>query len=411
MKKSNFYKEIIKGLDIADGGRWGWVNLSDADYKNLDIERKLRERDSKNDTGYSAEQKALYVNRLKVRFKRLLYIYAKTLEKETNLTEYEIGERLKKMGEVCDDLLVAYRKAASGERSSAIDLLYGRLEKTIQLSDFSAVYEDIREKERSFRKGTREEFETPIVNLYRVRATEKYELFDQKGLSHIPFDLAHKTSNERYSICGLPTIYLASSVYCCWVEMNCPRVETMNVALYNPNLDVKFLDLCFPDEHAEYNEQTNLLLPIIVACDMPVKYPNDNYKYEYTIPQLILECLVKYRNHKMPGRLLGIRYQSVKRLTTELAYPFSKFKRLYYNYVFPPVEIKDEGQCPVIGKNFSFVKATSCFNMENIEKQVPIIKLYQDYYENGLFFKIENHLKLSAMLTYDSVEGALKVNR
>ena len=148
-----------------------------------------------------------------------------------------------------------------------------------------------------------------------------------------------------------------------------------------------------------------MLLPIIVACDMNVKYPDANYKYEYTIPQLILESLVKYRNNEMHGQVLGIRYISVKRKTANLAYSYKSFKRLYYNYVFPPVEIKYEGQCPIIKEHFKFIKATTSFYMQNIEREMPMRKKYNDKYEQGLFYRLECHLE-NQMLVYDNINGA-----
>ena len=385
---------------------WGWVNLSDAEYKNINLELYNAKRKD-DDISYSSEEKELYPLRLKVRLKRLLYSYVRAAEK-CGMPKTQLETSLKELGEICDALVFAYNKAAGGERSSAIDILSERIFKNIQLSDFNMVLAEMDKELRKKKKRTNipEKDGHKEVCLYRMRPTEKYELFEEEGLSHIPFNLSHHTNNERYSICGLPSLYLASSAYGCWMEMNSPRIETVNIALFKPQNDIKFLDLCYPNENELYDKHRIMLLPIIVACDMPVKYPEANYKYEYTIPQLILESLVKYRNEKMNGQVLGIRYISVKRKTTNLAYSYKSYKRLYYNYVFPPVEIKYEGQCPVIKDNFKFIKATSCFYMQNVEHEMPIIKKYNDKYEQGLFYRLECHLG-NEMPVYDSLNGAL----
>ena len=359
------------------------------------------------DISYSSKEKELYPLRLKVRLKRLLYSYVRAAEK-CGMPKTQLETSLKELGEICDALVFAYNKAAGGERSSAIDILSERIFKNIQLSDFNMVLAEMDEELRKKKKRTNipEKDGHKEVCLYRMRPTEKYELFEEEGLSHIPFNLSHHTNNERYSICGLPSLYLASSAYGCWMEMNSPRIETVNIALFKPQNDIKFLDLCYPNENELYDKHRIMLLPIIVACDMPVKYPEANYKYEYTIPQLILESLVKYRNEKMNRQVLGIRYISVKRKTTSLAYSYKSYKRLYYNYVFPPVEIKYEGQCPVIKNSFKFIRATSSFYMQNVEHELPISKKYNDRYEQGLFYRLECHLG-NEMPVYDSLNGAL----
>lgn len=406
MDKSNFYRELYRFLEREDSGMWGWVNLSDAEYKNINLELYNAKRKD-DDISYSSEEKELYPLRLKVRLKRLLYSYVRAAEK-CGMPKTQLETSLKELGEICDALVFAYNKAAGGERSSAIDILSERIFKNIQLSDFNMVLAEMDKELRKKKKRTNipEKDGHKEVCLYRMRPTEKYELFEEEGLSHIPFNLSHHTNNERYSICGLPSLYLASSAYGCWMEMNSPRIETVNIALFKPQNDIKFLDLCYPNENELYDKRRIMLLPIIVACDMPVKYPEANYKYEYTIPQLILESLVKYRNEKMNGQVLGIRYISVKRKTTNLAYSYKSYKRLYYNYVFPPVEIKYEGQCPVIKNSFKFIRATSSFYMQNVEHELPIIKKYNDRYEQGLFYRLECHLG-NEMLVYDSLNGAL----
>ena len=406
MNKSTFYRELYRFLEREDSGVWGWVNLSDTEYKNINLELSNTKRKD-NDISYSSEEKELYPLRLKVRLKRLLYSYVRAAEK-CGMLKSQLDTSLKELGDICDAIVFAYNKAAGGERSSAIDILSERIFKNIQFSDFNMVLAEMNEELRKKKKTTSlpEKNSHKEVCLYRMRPTEKYELFEEEGLSHIPFNLSHHTNNERYSICGLPSLYLASSAYGCWMEMNSPRIETVNIALFKPQNDIKFLDLCYPNENELYDKRRIMLLPIIVACDMPVKYPEANYKYEYTIPQLILESLVKYRNEKMNGQVLGIRYISVKRKTTNLAYSYKSYKRLYYNYVFPPVEIKYEGQCPVIKDNFKFIKATSCFYMQNVEHEMPIIKKYNDKYEQGLFYRLESHLE-NQMLVYYSKSGAL----
>ena len=38
MNKSTFYRELYRFLEREDSGVWGWVNLSDEEYKNISLE-------------------------------------------------------------------------------------------------------------------------------------------------------------------------------------------------------------------------------------------------------------------------------------------------------------------------------------------------------------------------------------
>ena len=201
MNKSAFYRELYRFLEREDSGMWGWVNLSDEEYKNISLELSNSKRKD-DDVSYSAEEKGLYPFRLKVRLKRLLYSYVRAAEK-CGMPKPQLETSLKELGEICDALVFAYNKAAGGERSSAIDILSERIFKNIQFSDFNMVLAEMDEELRKKKKRTNipEKDGYKEVCLYRMRPTEKYELFEEDGLSHIPFNLAHHTNNERYSIC------------------------------------------------------------------------------------------------------------------------------------------------------------------------------------------------------------------
>ena len=408
MSNNLFYKELYRQLTSVDEfGKWGWINLDADGYKDLSHELS-GERRNEIDKSYSSGKKNLYPLRLKVRLKRFLYSYAKAARSTLALTASEIEKKLQRLGEVCDSIIDAYHYASIGDRGAAVDCLYKEFfEKDIFLSNFYSVVNDDNNRIKKARKKIelREDERSQDVCLYRMRANDKYFIYNNSEISHIPFDLAHLTSNERYSICGLPCLYLASSSYNCWLELSTPQIETANIALFKPDLDVKFLDLCFPNFDDDYDEKRIKLLPLVEVCDMSVKYPDANYKYEYTIPQLVLECLVKYRDINSIEDVIGIRYSSVKRKTIDLAFSYNKYKRLYYNYVFPPVKVTEEGQCEVIERRFQFCGTTSSFNMQNIDRQIPLVKEYYDNYEDSLFYKLENHLKRKGMLVYNSLEG------
>jgi hypothetical protein len=57
--------------------------------------------------------------------------------------------------------------------------------------------------------------------MYRVRRQVAPPL-TREEMFHVPFELRHKIAPQRYSIPGLPSLYLGGSLYTCWVEMRQP---------------------------------------------------------------------------------------------------------------------------------------------------------------------------------------------
>ena len=55
-----------------------------------------------------------------------------------------------------------------------------------------------------------------VNRLFRIRHSET-ELLERNQLFHIPFKDRHLVANQRYSIAGLPCLYLGSSIYVCWL--------------------------------------------------------------------------------------------------------------------------------------------------------------------------------------------------
>lgn len=402
MSKS-FFKEFYKYFNVSESSNKGWFNLEREKYKNIDIELRKRERDKNVDKSVTAKERCLYPVRLRWHLKRFLYAYTKASE-ILDISRETKTKQLEELETLCDALVEINDLLSCAKRGKAFEKLYSVFFSSPQFFDFHHVLdemnEDLRRTKKILKLSEKDKFKA--VQLYKIRANDKYELYDEYGMCHIPLELTHLTKNERFSISGLPSLYLGSSVYGSWVETDCPRIETANIALFEPKLDVRFLDLCWPDEFEPFEFEKIKQIPLILACDIPVKYPESTFKAEYSIPQLVLEAMVKYREEHEKNNLLGIRYTSVKRKTMNLSFDYKKYRRLYINYVFPPINIekKEVGLCSVVQENIPFVKVTSSFHMINIDREMPVIKCFNDSYECSLFYRIEHHLKNNGMLVY-----------
>jgi len=64
--------------------------------------------------------------------------------------------------------------------------------------------------------------------LYRLRADRTISVDkrpSRKDIFHVPFQNRHRVGNQRYSIAGLPCLYLGSSIWICWEELNRPELN------------------------------------------------------------------------------------------------------------------------------------------------------------------------------------------
>jgi hypothetical protein len=73
--------------------------------------------------------------------------------------------------------------------------------------------------------------------LYRLRVESPQEgvrgiEFDRKALFHISFQDRHIVNRQRYSIPGLPCLYLGSSLYVCWEELDRPPFHSVYAAAF-----------------------------------------------------------------------------------------------------------------------------------------------------------------------------------
>ncbi len=147
------------------------------------------------------------------------------------------------------------------------------------------------------------------VQFFRARLSENVVEFSSEDMLHIPFNKRHIVKSERFSIPGLPCLYLGNSSYACWVEMGCPADHRFNVApilLDNTqkvlNLTVSISTLyAFNESENTLSESENenyvislLKLFVLTLCtSYKVEETNRNFKSEYILPQmLMLACNV-----------------------------------------------------------------------------------------------------------------------
>ena len=162
------------------------------------------------------------------------------------------------------------------------------------------------------------------VDFFRGRVSGNGETFQKEEMTHIPFKLRERTKNERFSISGLPCLYLGNTSYCCWLELGKPIDGLFNVSPVKVrnkkilNLAVSICD--WKNLHGfgrKIDENIAVWLKLIVlmiATSYRVKNGKDRFfKSEYIVSQnLMIVC-------KDLG-IDGIAYYSKQVVDERLAY-------------------------------------------------------------------------------------------
>lgn len=186
--------------------------------------------------------------------------------------------------------------------------------------------------------------------LYRMRRIDGGVVPSRPDLFHVPFDRRELVAPQRYSLLGVPMLYLGSSLMVCWEELGRPPLADTWVAAFDlkPDVDRKVLDFGMPPSFwAKAGEEIGgverlgrlgplaaaavALWPLIAACSYTRTNAHAYYTAEYVVPQMLLSWLVEIDG------LAGVRYCS-NRLTAPEMWTGA------LNYVLPARSDRDDGQ-------------------------------------------------------------------
>ena len=145
--------------------------------------------------------------------------------------------------EITDDLISAMDYYYRGEIGEAQDRIYhtikgvkkmplavSKIEDSISFIGPWHRFEDYRKSES-------------IARLFHARLSPKVVNYTRSDMMHIPFDRRDLMQPQRFSLSGLPCYYLASTSYCCWIEMDRPNESEFNVSTVRPRQPFKIFNL------------------------------------------------------------------------------------------------------------------------------------------------------------------------
>jgi hypothetical protein len=213
-------------------------------------------------------------------------------------------------------------------------------------------------------------------HLYRIRESENpaSDIRERKDIFHVPLSQRHNVGNTRFSISGLPCLYLGYSLYVCWEELGRPPFHKISFSRfecsddYSKNYQPKLMYLNVSPKAIEENFVTNetfnfigktqellcnylKVYPLQLACSIPCQYTNAKFQEEYIIPQLLMQWIRDNNDYH------GICYRttSVPQIQSS---PFIDFiqssekyllkEKLLSNYVYPVRNTNGEYCCELI---------------------------------------------------------------
>jgi len=221
--------------------------------------------------------------------------------------------------------------------------------------------------------------------LYRVRQQVTPPL-TREGLFHVPFESRHKVAMQRYSVPGLPCLYLGGSLYTCWCEMGRPPLHELQVAAFwlredkqikvvnFANRPKRLLSLLTPSGDLVDSEKLVdpagtgpmlvahvILWPLIALCSIVAKHRRGAFKAEYILPQFLLQWVAKQKTYD------AICYFSthVPAVTLPATVPVC-------NFVFASRDIKAKGRCSYLRALFKMTEPASWQLLRAIQVGPPL---------------------------------------
>lgn len=194
---------------------------------------------------------------------------------------------------------------------------------------------------------------SPGIPLYKCRENSRLYNFSKDEMFHIPYDKRNLVGNQRFSLSGLPCLYLGGSSYICWEELGRKDLSTCNYCGYALNEGVNMFDMLLPTEITNPHQIRRAVLTL--SCSL-VANRDHLFKQEYILPQCIFHSLINrsYYSHSQ----FCVRYYSSHLLNGDadyftIDYANVNFLPRYVNYVFPAASSKSEGYSDELRKLFT----------------------------------------------------------
>lgn len=240
------------------------------------------------------------------------------------------------------------------------------------------------------------------TDFYRVRSSEKYDLYDKKGMFALSDELEHLAGANRFNQSGFACLYLASNLYLAWEETRRPNFDKLNFSRFQNTRNVEVLDLTINKDSKFQGQFLMAYLSLLCGAKTTDK---DNHNYQYVVPQMIMKVLCHSLNQYADinsgkdSPIAGIKYMSSRRYDQKDLL-FNDW-RLTMSYVFPQHHHDVIGVCPYLAKLFKLTEPRTYFFFKIHRYDFHSRKARVSDYEDSLFYQLEEEMKKYALTRYD----------
>lgn len=240
--------------------------------------------------------------------------------------------------------------------------------------------------------------------LFRARYSTS-TLLEQTELFHIPFRDRHLVRTHRFSIAGTPCLYLGSSIFACWLELDKPPLSDIYVAGYRIARPVKILDLAYNLSALIAMLEGNLITedefllrltmwPLVMACSYRVKYPTASFHEEYVLSGILLEWIA-YQNQDIKGlQYLSTKVDSLESIKEVVNYVFPPQRKEVSNYFCPELLATFTLTNPLSWELLTLIPPVDVVVYGDLIKSDTIENALLKYYGHSKFGLIEKQIAL-----------------
>lgn len=246
---------------------------------------------------------------------------------------------------------------------------------------------------------------------FKIRSTMSSSIYKRNEMFHIPFEKRHLVSNQRFSLTGYPCLYIGSSIYGSWEEVNRPNIYTCNIVSIKNSQLITMLDLRLPhfEEEKVVECKANVLYRSIVAwlCSFKAREKGASFIVEYVIPQMLTAALVKSIPEHTQCAINDCLYPSGIIYTSSLYntdVDLFHEADLFTNYVLPVQNNRHSGLCSYLCSHLCITDSTSLL-IERVKNTDGVTLFWEEEtkgtYEITQLGQLESNLKSRKYYTLD----------
>ncbi|WP_373523654.1 RES domain-containing protein [Aquiflexum sp.] len=225
------------------------------------------------------------------------------------------------------------------------------------------------------------------IDLFRIRRADwkdgKLRPFEKDDLFHIKYHDRRKCKNYRFSISGIPALYLGESIEICEHEVfNGGDLFKYYISQFTSRELLNVITIDFPDliiwnlKHGGFNGTALRFfayLPFSSACLFKTAPPHNRpFNPEYIIPQMLMSFI------KKNTKLDGVRYPSTKFIYDGKTKPV-------LNYAFPVKDPDEKGFCKNLTNIFDWIAP--------VLSEIDYVKMKNDLSESAGKIEMSEDLK------------------